>query len=174
MAKPPTAADLILGRLSDTRKRWLKERALLVLRLPAPPKQEDGAFVWLVEPHHSEALQDATWYFDGSLLHGKWRAFRTTGFGIVVVAPDGSLLGHGRGSPPHWCRTAAAAEAWALQVVVAYCPFPLAMRTDSLSLLRTAESGTITATDGRRHLARVWRLIASSLDGFISVLTDEQ
>jgi hypothetical protein len=48
------------------------------------------------------------------------------------------------------------------------------MRTDCLSLLRAAESGTTSATDARRQLARIWVQIASHLDGVISVLTDEQ
>ena len=171
---PPPEAELVIRRLSAERLTILKERGLLVLRLPAPPSQGEGTFVWRVDPLEKPGLPEATWYFDGSLLHGKWREYRTTGFSICVVSKQGSLLGFGHGSPPHWCLTAAAAEAWALSVVVAACPFLPSMRTDCLSLLRTAEQGTRKATDSKRMLARVWKLIASNLDSYISALTDTQ
>ena len=48
------------------------------------------------------------------------------------------------------------------------------MRTDCLSLLRTAEQGTKSAIGSKRMLARVWKLIAGNLDGYISALTDDQ
>jgi hypothetical protein len=127
-----------------------------------------------MQPRETVELEDATWYCDGSLLHGKWKAFRTTGFGIVVVAKSESLLGFGKGVPPHWCRTAAAAEAWALQVIVSLCPFPPEMRTDCLSLLSTAAHGTAEAVQAKKQLARVWRMLASHIDGNITVLMDEQ
>ena len=114
----------------------------------------------------------ATWYFDGSMLHGKWVQYRTTGFAIVVVH-EGSLLGYGLGTPPHWCKTAAAAEAWALATVIRHSPIVPAMRTDCLSLLRTAENGTLSATQAGRQLARIWQAISHALDGDIQVLTNE-
>ena len=167
---PPKEANLLINRLSSERLQLLKERGLLVLRLPAPPPQQDGSFIWKIDPTASEKAHGATWYFDGSLLHGKWKDYRTTGFSICVVAQDASLIGFGHGTPPHWCLTAAAAEAWALFVVVSATPFAPNMRTDCLSLLRTAEQGTKKATGARRALARVWKLIASNLDGYISTL----
>jgi len=173
-ANPPRVAAAFFDRLSEVRKSILRNRGLLVLRLPAPPVQAEAHFQWIREPEPSEALEQATWYLDGSLLHGKWKAFRTTGVGIAVVALDGSLLGFGRGSPPPWCRTAAAAEAWALQVVLTICPFPPAMKTDCLSLLRTAEQGTCRATNWCKTLARIWSTIANSLDGDITRLSTNE
>ena len=167
---PPKAAELIFARLSGTRKRYLQERGLLVVRVPAPPSQGEGSFSWLVQPRETAELENAVWYFDGSLQHGKWRLFRSTGFGIIVVSHTGTLLGYGKGTPPHWCRTAAAAEAWALQVILAHCPFPPEMRTDCLSLLRTAEQDTQKAVNAKRQLARIWVAISSHLDCRISVL----
>jgi hypothetical protein len=171
---PPKEAGLALGRLSARRKTILKERGLLVLRVPAPPPQADGHFSWLVEPRQTEELSGATWYFDGSMIHGKWKSLRATGFGLVVVSKQGSLLGYGNGVPPHWCRTAASAEAWALQTVVSLCPFPPEMRTDCLSLLRTAEHGSQDAVHPRKQLARVWQIISNNLDGNLQALTDNQ
>ena len=162
----PQEALRLFSRLSQQRKRILGTTGLLVLRLPAPPQQGDGSFQWMMEPDDRDPnLLEAVWYFDGSLFDGKWKPFRVTGFGLVVATTDVHLLGYGRGCPPSWCRTAAAAEAWALRVVPSICPFTPAMRTDCLSLLRTAEEGPASATAPSKQLARIWCLIAGMLDG---------
>jgi len=168
----PKGADRIIGRLSSQRLELLNTRALLVLRLPSPPKNEGGHFEWIVDPTHDCRASDATWYFDGSMLHGEWKSFRATGFGLVVTH-CGTLLGYGRGTPPHWCTTAAAAEAWALATVLGLSPTTPAMRTDCLSLLRAAESGMHEATAAKRKLARVWTSIFYFLDGTAHELTDQ-
>jgi hypothetical protein len=169
--QPPAKAARVLGRLSSQRKRILQTTGLLVLRLPAPPQRGVGTFTWVVQPDESDpSFHDAVWYFDGSLLDGKWKPLRATGFGVAVVARDGQLLGFGQGSPPSWCYTAAAAEAWALQVVVGMCPMPPAMRTDCLSLLRTAEDSISNATAPSKQLARVWQMIITALDGNLQCL----
>ena len=68
-----------------------------------------------MDPTEHEEIDDAAWYFDGSMINGKWRALRLTGFGVAVATPGpgGDLLGYGLGWPPTWVTTAAAAEAWA-------------------------------------------------------------
>ncbi len=97
---------------------------------------------------------------------------RVTGFGIAVVSETGHLLTYGLGWPPSWCSTAAAAEAWALQVVIKFCPFPPQLRTDCMALLTTVSNGTAKATHHSKPLARVWRLIAEALDVDISSLLE--
>lgn len=170
---PPKEATLVLGRLSSARKEYLKHRGLLVLRLPAPPRNGQGFFSWLVTPPAEDPEGNGLcWHFDGSMLNGKWKDFRTTGYGIVVTSWSGTLVGYGRGAPPHWCKTAAAAEAWALHSVVAQSPFVPGMRTDCLSLIAAAASGIAKATDPRKALAAIWVLIAQALDGDLSVLAD--
>ena len=82
-----------------------------------------------------------------------------------MVSVEGDLLGFGRGTPPHWCTTAAAAEAWALQEVLAQCPFPPQMRTDCQALLATVTGGVQRATAADKKLARIWRKIANMLGG---------
>ena len=149
-------------RLSAQRKRLLATRGMLVLRLPAPPLQGDGRFGWHLDPGPN-VPDDARWYFDGSLLNGSWKPFRSTGFGIVVTSTDGDLLGYGNGVPPHWCMTAASTEAWALRTVLEVTPFPPQMRTDCLSLLTTARAGEAKATDPRKRLARIWCQILETL-----------
>ena len=71
------------------------------------------------------------------------------------------------------CGLVAAAEAWALKVVLSECPFPPAMRTDCLSLLRTAEQESQRATSAKKQLARIWVAISAYLDGMLSTLTNE-
>ena len=86
------------------------------------------------------------------------------------MSQEGDLLAYGLGWPPTWCATAAAAEAWALQVVLENCPFPPQMRTDCMAILTTARSGSAQATHHSRPLARVWRRIAEVLGVDIAML----
>ena len=76
--------------------------------------------------------------------------------------------------PPSWCTTAAAAEVWGLHKAVAQAAFTHLLRTDCQSLLTTAAAGTASATAASRPLARIWNLIACSLDGDIATLTRER
>ena len=169
-APPKKAMKAInLLQLAPARLNTLWTKAMLVLRLPAPKSQGEGDFQWLVDPTTRADAPEATWYFDGSLLHGRWTQFRATGFAIAVVC-KGELIGYGLGSPPQWCYTAAAAEAWALATLIRFSPVLPQMRTDCMALIRTAELGTQDATGAKRALARVWLDIAHSLDGNITLL----
>ena len=118
----PAKAARLLGRLSAQRRRVLATRGLLVLRLPAPPHCGDGHFSWRLQPDCADTL-GTRWYFDGSMLNGPWKPYRSTGFGVVVTSEAGHLLGFGNGAPPPWCKTAASAEAWALQTILSITPF---------------------------------------------------
>ena len=146
-------------------------RALMVMRVPAPVIRQDGVFQWLCAPDLNDpALDDATWYFDGSMLEGKFELLRATGFGMAVTSSNGDLLGTARGIPPQWCYTAAAAEAWALLEVLRQSPVPPRMRTDCQSLLNMAKQGAEVATAANRPLARIWVSIAGILDGDLTTL----
>ena len=114
---------LVREKLSEARKRHLDTRALLTIRVPAPVVRHDGRFEWLRAPDLNDpATDEATWYFDGSMLDGKVDLLRATGFSIVITSPGGDLLGTARGTPPQWCFTAAAAEAWALLEILRQTP----------------------------------------------------
>ena len=161
---PPSGAKHALDKLSPARLKLLLTRGMLVLKVPVSMPKLEGSFTWLVQPDKNNPnLKHAVWYFDGSMLNGRWQELRATGFGVVVVSSAGDLLGFGRGSPPHWCATAAAAEAWALQVVIGQCPLPPQMRTDCQALLTTLSAGTQRATAADKQLARIWRTIAASV-----------
>jgi len=86
---------------------------------------------------------------------------------MVVVAPEGSLVACGLGSPPAWITSSVAAEGWALLEVLRATPFPPDITTDCLGLLRQLESGLHDATSPVRPLARLWKLIAEELDGVV-------
>ena len=170
--EPPKEAAKALLAIGDKRRELLKQRGLLVLRLQPSLQPTEGEFRWLADPHNHPECGSATWYFDGSMLLGKWKPLRCTGFGTAVVTPTGTLLGYGLGWPPSWCTTAAAAEAWALGVVLTQCPFPPQMRTDCMALLHTAKLGTAKAVHHSRPLARVWKIIADALEVDIATLID--
>ncbi len=167
---PPAEAVKALNCIGAKRREILKQRGFLVLRLPASKPNTEGVFQWIVDPMESNLIDEATWYFDGSMLNGRWKALRVTGFGVAVVAESGALIGHGLGWPPSWVTTAAAAEAWALSVVLSLVPFPPQLRTDCLALLQTAKEGTQKATHHSKPLARIWKRIAESMDVNVSEL----
>ena len=88
----------------------------------------------------------ATWYTDSSMIGGRCTALRAMGFAIVVVARSGELLGYGFGEPPSRIATAAAAQLWAIQTVLALCPCTPQIKADCLPILTTAAVGTAQAT----------------------------
>ena len=171
---PPAAASLARGAIGAQRRGILDQRALLVLRIPTPPADNVGKFKWIVDPTARPRAQEGVWYFDGSMLHGKWRPLRVTGMAVVVATPDGQLLGYGVGRPPSWVGTAAAAEAWALATLLRMCPAPPPLRTDCLALVHTARAGLAAAVHGSRPLARIWSSIGQALDGDIQQLVDQE
>ena len=167
----PPKAELAIQRVGHMRAQTLRTRGLLVMRLPSPQQKGEGWFKWLVAPG-PECDESFTWYFDGSMHDGDWAEYRAVGFGIVVVAPNRSLVAYGLGVPPSWCKSAAAAEAWALHVALRENPFLPKLRTDCQSLLATAREGAAQATGPARPLARIWSLITSSLDGRIETIVE--
>ena len=123
---PPPApkASLVLGKVSETRKTiLLRDSALLAVRLLSMSFDQHGQFRWLMPvASDDQRLDDVVWYCDGSMLNGRRKAVKATGFGIAVVSKHGDLLAYGLGRPPSWCSTAAAAEVWAVQVILTLCP----------------------------------------------------
>ena len=172
--QPPRSAQLALERMNPVRRRLLQTRALMVVRVPRPPIMRTEWFQWMWTP--PDDIEQCTWYLDGSMLDGDWQDFRALAFAIAIVSEANDLLAFGMGCPPLWCRSAAAAaaaEAWALFIALSSTPFPPKLRTDCLSLLRTAEGGLARATAACRPLARLWSQIGTTLDGNICQLTEQ-
>ena len=109
------------------------------------------------------ARTDLHWYTDGSQRYGVTWGLRHTGSAVVVVSVRGDLIAFGLAVPPPWVRTAAAAELWALLLVVRASGGLPAVTTDCLSLLTAAAAGTDRAGDPGRLMAHVWRQIAAAL-----------
>ena len=100
-------------------------------------------------------------------MNARRRALATFGFGIVVMDERGSLVAWGNGVPPVWVDSAAAAEAWALNIALQHSIGTPVILTDCLGLLKTAERGASAALAAKMRLARTWAHIANHLDGNI-------
>ena len=161
----PASAKLALDSIEPRQLQLLKTRGLLAIKVRAAANPVEGTFTWIKQPQDDLLDGSERWYFDGSAMNAKWRELCTTGYGVVVTARDGTLIGFGRGTPPRWVKTAPAAEAWALSQVLSMVPCPPAMTTDCKSLISTAAKGTHRATSAKAALARIWTRIAASLDG---------
>ena len=172
---PPKEAQFAHTKFNDDRLQLLQLRAVAVVKVPAPKPRTVGSFCWLVDPFLADhdQLHNATWYTDGSMLMGKWAPLRCTGFGVVVVSQCGALLGYGYGSPPSRITTAAAAELWAVDFVLALNPCAPMIKTDCMSIITAARRGTECVTDASRPLARLWRSIADSLDDDVGALVEQ-
>jgi len=87
--EPSALASKALARLTEARRKLANTRGLLVLRVGVPTGPLNAEFKWLRAPP-DVIPDDATWYIDGSMLGGRWVSLRRTGFGIAIVASDGS------------------------------------------------------------------------------------
>ena len=118
---PSRRVGRFLGALAPERRQLLFTRGVFVARMVVPQPAAEGWFRWICEPPQMPD-NDWTYYIDGSLIDGPSKLFSRAGFAIVVVKFDGTLVGYASGCPPSWIRSAAAAEAWALFIVLRCCP----------------------------------------------------
>ena len=163
---PSPAVRAWLEQLEPGRRRTLQTRGLLTVSVVIAPSPAQGWFRWLVGLP-DELPEGTTFYIDGSWIDGPSRVTGRAGYAIVVVAPDGKLLAYAYGVPPRWACSSAAAEAWALYMVLMVTPAPPCVITDCLGLLDTLERGREAATAASRLLARIWNLIFEALDGVV-------
>ena len=167
-ATPPTAklAERIIGA---DRRELLATTGLLTVRLPALSSTRYDTWQWGLRPA-DELPDDVVWYIDGSVMNPRRKQLATCGFALAAVTREGDLCAWGWGVPPRWCDSASAAEAWALCTVLRLSPGHPRIITDCLGLVHTAANGTAAATTSKKHLARVWRHIAGTLDGRLEQL----
>ena len=93
----------------------------MLLWYPLPPPQQERGLRWVPRPP-DHTRDDLRYYIDGSLCHGPVWQLRRTGCSVVVVDSHGALVAYGAAVPPPWLRTAAAAELWALLLLLSETP----------------------------------------------------
>jgi len=162
----PRRVSAFISKIGEVRAHTLRTRGLLALRVRLVPPKPEGWFRWVVGGPE-RATEHDRWYLDGSFVDGPGWCTGRAGLAMVVVAPDGSLVACGLGSPPAWITNSVAAEGWALLEALRATPFPPNITTDCLGLIRQLESGLQDATSPVRPLARLWTLIAKELDGVV-------
>ena len=157
----------MLADMDEASANMLLERGLLVSRLPGQPHDRpprDGTFTWVEDPSHHD-LSQATFYIDGSAFYAELGSYHTRcGFSIVVVTGEDRLLGAGRGVPPSFVNTSAAAELWALYQLLLNFPFIPRIVTDCKGILDSLDRNPSLAVGPLCRLARIWKLIIHTLD----------
>ena len=170
--EPPSDAKQFIDKLSTSRQRALKNRAVLAVDISLPaPQLEHHNWQWCLVP---DDIQDPTlrWYIDGSRKFPRHYELATTGCGLAVVDSDGALVGCANATPPRWCDSSAAAETWALHLTLKELIGVPQIFTDCQGLLRTANSGFTAATSPKKATARIWRLIEDTLDSRMQPLRE--
>jgi hypothetical protein len=133
------------------------------MRVRVPPVPAGDSFQWLKQPDGDIPI-DAKWYIDGSMFDGTVPLIGRTGFGVVVTSMEGDLLAYGMGIPPDWIRDASGAEAWALAVILRWCPSMPDTTTDCMNVVTTLHAGKAAATDAASPLARIWAEVLKAFD----------
>ena len=160
----PEKAKLAADTIGAERLSILKTTGLLAIKLPSKRARVHDTLYW-GKKLDANAQTDITWYIDGSQLFPRRRELSTLGFALAAVSGSGELLAWGWGTPPKWCDSASAAEAWALCTVLRHAAPQDRIIIDCLGLLKTASAGKAAATSAKKALARTWHLIAHHLDG---------
>ena len=81
-----------------------------------------------------------------------------TKLSLPIYAHD--LVAFGNAVPPPWVRTSAAAELWAVMLVLSINLMPPENLRDCMSILTTAAQGAARATAPSCALAAIWSLIS--------------
>ena len=150
----------------------LLNHEIAAVRVPFDKKSAEGKFQWLSnEPDVTR--DDLICYTDGSPSDPLTPELSAIGYSIVVVSKAGDLIAYGTGTPPEFVCDSGMAETWAVYTVVAMFPFLPDIVTDCLGIVETAKAGTTAATAASAPNARIWRMMASALDGDVSKLCDK-
>jgi len=149
--------------LSDARRLALSTRGILGLWLPPALPNKDGWIQWVLGGPAS-LPPDAAWYIDGSCFDNALPGLSAAGFAAVATDGNGAVVAIVYGRPPVFVRNAPGAEAWALHIVLANSVNTPRITTDCLGLVKQFDRGLGDAIAAHKPLARIWNLIASSLD----------
>ena len=155
---PSKNAGKFIARFDRDRHRTALDHGLVLTRILLVPPPIDECFQWFLRP--PEPFDSSwTWYIDGSHIGGRLPGAGRTGFAVVIVAFDGSLVAYGNGHPPDWIVDASGAEAWALFIALRLCSFFPQVITDCFNLLKFIEEGPQAAGASHKPLARLWNMI---------------
>ena len=160
----PAEQDQVWQQLNAARQNLLLTRGFLTVkvRLEEPDRLE--AFTWYLDPTNHPDLPAARWYIDGSMVDNVSPVIRRLGFGLVVVAPSGMLIGAGMGKPPAWIVDAAGAELWAFLTVVQLNPIVREVITDCKGILDGLSGPSAALTHPKAALGRTWGMIKAAAD----------
>ena len=121
----------------------------------------DGTYTWHGATPSSEVL--ATFYTDGSLIDREYDGCSRLGWAFVAVDQSGNHIAAASGIPPSWIDSISGAEAWALLMAARAAAPGSVYVTDSLNCADAYRKGVKWALAPCRPLARVWRLLFSTL-----------
>ena len=143
-----TAAAMVPERLS-----LVRTRGIAVERMPLPAWPQEAELRWIVGPP-DVTRSDLVWYIDGSVVDATWESFASAAAAVVVVNSDGDLIAVAEAALPATVQTSGAAEACALWLVCAICPFVPRVITDCKGLLDVASGGRVRASLPSRRRGR--------------------
>jgi hypothetical protein len=155
--------------LTPHRLLLLRTRGLLTVAVPRRPVVDVEQVRWLTAPP-DVTRDDLCWYTDGSLVDGTWADLATAAAAIVVTTVDGALIAIAEIALPSCVRSASAAEAAAVVVVLSMCPAPPRTFTDCKVVVDATARGTVRATAASSPLAGYMRR-AAVVVGDLEVLT---
>jgi hypothetical protein len=164
-SQPREEAGKFLAQLEPSRKRIAMDSGIILTRIVLAPAPIEEDFRWLLSPPE-DFDTSWIWYIDGSFVGRGLPGAGRTGFSIVVVQYDGTLVAYGNGHPPNWIRDASGSEAWALFIAIRTCNYFPIVVTDCYNLLTFYEAGLASSGASHRPLARLWNMIFPLCDEY--------
>jgi hypothetical protein len=150
--------------ISQSRLNTLRTTGTLIAHVPRPLPLQDPIIRWVRgSPDDIDNRTDA--YVDGSIKNAKWTPLCTAGAAIVIVNTQGHLIAAATIRLPSTVATAAEAELWAVDLLLALTPVkPRHVFTDCKSILTSAKQGRAATCSASSPLAASWTRIAASID----------
>ena len=127
-----------------------------------PPLLECEPVWWRIPPN---GVLTRKVYLDGSGLRGTCARRRRCGFAVVMIDEvDGGILGVMYGALPGPVQSVAAAELWALRMLLRHCMAPLDVASDCQFVVDGVTVGPAATTMPAQLHAGIWRSIWPCID----------
>lgn len=127
-----------------------------------PPLLECEPVWWRIPP---DGVFTGKVYLDGSGLRGTCARRRRCGFAVVMIDEvDGGILGAMYGALPGPVQSVAAAELWALRMLLRHCMAPLDVASDCQFVVDGVTAGPAATTMPSQLHAGIWRSIWRCID----------